>query len=319
MLTDILIQGIVVGAGWGLIAIAFGLITRVVGVFHIALGGLYGLGAYLYLGASRDFGLPMAIAWLAAVLISAIVGVLIDELVYQRITGLHGRRRQTSKLVAEAGPFVASLGVLIVLDSVVLLFYGATPVGGHRPEWGVLDILGARMSVWDLFKVAISLASVVALAWWLSSTKSGYAARALGESPEGASVVGINERSIRRILFAVTGAIAAVAGVMAMLSSPMVPGSGINVVLYAALMTLIFPNARIEAWWLASIMLGVLYTGAAVLYNSGMAEIVAQTVLLSTLVVVRIFVPQYQKARRTSAASKLALQAQKFSEAEVAK
>lgn len=298
MITDILLQGVFVGAGWGLVAVAFGLIARITGIFHIAIGGVYGLASYQYLWGAGDLGLPMAAAILLATLLSAGIGLLIDVLIYQRITGLHGKRKHANKLVAEAGPFVASIGALIVLDSTSQLWFGASPLGGHPPKLGVIDILGARVANWDFVKLALSLAAVIAMALWLARTRSGRAASALGESAEGASVVGIDERSIRLIVFATTGALAGLGGAIAVISNPTVPGTGLTIVLYGALVTMILPDSKIFTWWLASLGLGILYSAASVTYNSGWAEIIVQSFLVISLIVGRILLPQWKRRRK---------------------
>lgn len=318
MITDIVLQGIFVGAGWGLVAVSFGLVARITGIFHIAIGGIYGLASYQYLWASEDLGLPMAAAILLAALLSAAIGLAIDALIYQRITGLHGKRKHANKLVAEAGPFVASIGALIVLDSSAQLWFGASPLGGHPPNLGVIDLFGARVANWDFVKLAIALAAVMAVASWLLGTRSGRAASALGESAEGASVVGIDERNVRLVIFAITGALAGLGGAMAVISSPTVPGAGLAIVLYGALVTLILPDARIATWWLASLGLGILYSAASVAYNSGWAEILVQAVLLTALVVARIFLPQWQRRKKlqTGTATILSLDDVEFTDGE---
>lgn len=291
-LIEILLQGLFLGAEWGLVAVAFGLVVRITGIFHIALGGLYGLASYLCLWAIETRKLGDIFAVGLAALGTAALGVVIDRMIYQPITG--GRRQQRVQVLA---PFVASLGALVVLNNLAQLWYGSTPQGGNPPALGIVVIFGARAQVWDLVKVAISFVIVVGLTLWLTHTRSGRGTVALGQSSEGARVVGIDERAIRLKVFAVSGLLAGTSGAMVVLTQPVVPGQGLDIVIYAALVTLIFPKGAVLTWWITAIALGILYTVASVQAGSGWAEITSQASLISVLVIGRILVPRLRSGR----------------------
>ena len=297
-LTDIALQGLFLGAEWGLVAVAFGLVVRVTRIFHLALGGMYGLASYVFLWGNVTVGLPFVVAILLAMLSGVVLGIVIDRFVYQRITGIHGRRSQRNTLLNEAGPFVASLGAMIVLNNLALLWFGASPLGGHPPDLGIFSMAGARSQGWDLVKAVSSLLAVLAVWLWLGRTRTGQGAIALGQDAVGASVVGIDERAMRRTIFGVTGAAAGLGGALAMISHPVVPGQGLHIVLYAALITLILPNVSVLTWWASAVGLGILHTWASVQLGSGWSEIVVQVALLSLLVVSRLILPQVRRARR---------------------
>lgn len=289
---DIVVQGLFVGAEWGLVAVAFGLVVRITGIFHLALGGMFGLASYLCFWLVEDAELHYSLAIAGAAIAAGVLGLVIDRLVYQPITGLRGQQR-----VHEVAPFVASLGVLIVLNNVAHLWYGASPKGGSTPALGVADLAGVRAQNWDFVKVAISLVAVLVVVAWLTRTRAGRGAVALGQSAEGAGVVGVDERTVRLVLFGFTGVLAGLGGAMAVLSHPVVPGQGLGVVLYAALITLIFPAANMLTWWLTAVAVGILHTAASVEAGSGWAEVVVQVVLMSSLVVARILLPQFRRRR----------------------
>lgn len=289
---DIAVQGLFVGAEWGLVAVAFGLVVRITGIFHLALGGMFGLASYVCLWLLDVQGLHYSLAILGAALAIGLLGLVIDRLVYQPITGLRGQQR-----VHEVAPFVASLGALIVLNNVAHLWYGASPESGATPALGVASVAGVRAQNWDFVKVVVSLLAVVLVVLWLTRTRAGRGAVALGQSAEGAGVVGVDERTVRLVLFALTGVLAGLGGAMAVLSHPVVPGQGLGVVLYAALITLIFPNASMLSWWLTAVAVGVLHTAASVEAGSGWAEVIVQLTLVGLLVVARILLPQLRRRR----------------------
>lgn len=287
----IVLEGIYVGSEWALIAVAFGIITRIAHVFHLAIGGMFGLASYLFYWMHHTHEFPGIMALVIATSVCALVGVLIDTLVYQPIV-----RRTTGAGPTDVAPFVASLGALIVLGNLVQLKFGASPLGGHRPDWGVIQIGDGGQQTWDIFKVVVSLTAVSLFALWLTRTRTGRSAVALGESPEGARVVGISERKVRMALFFLTGVLAGIGGSAAVLSHPVLPGQGLIIVLYGSMVTLILPDAGVMVWWFVSVLAGILFSAASVTIGSGWAEIILMVSLVVAVLVMRVAIPLAQRS-----------------------
>ncbi len=273
-----------------MIAVGFGLIARTCGIFHLAIGSLFGVGGYgLYVGIV-DYGLGRIPAVALAMLVTAVASTVIDRFVYQPVTGLHGQRQFN-----HLAPFVASLGVMIVLRNILQLGFGASPLAVEPPALGAAAFAGARVLVWNLARAAISLAAILAFAAWLRGTRTGLSLTALSQSAEGASVVGISERSVRFQLFLATGALTGLAGALAMMSHPTMPGDGFPVMLYGSLVALLLPGAGPVGWWLGAVAAAFIYGVGVILAGNGWEDTILQATLLAGIIVTRVVVPRWRR------------------------
>ena len=284
----ILLQALYTGAEWALIAIAFGFVARTTNIYHLALGALFSAGGYTVFLVSVRYGLPLVPGLLIGACAAGLLGSAIDRFVYQPVTGLYGQRR-----VNHLAPFVTSLGVMIVLVNLIQVWFGASPVYVQPPELGITEIGGARVLTWNLVKVAISFVACLAFTIWLKRTRTGASATALGQSAEGASVVGVSESAVRFQVFLFTGCLAGLAGGLAILSNPTLPNDGFPIVLYGALISLILPKSGIMVWWVASIGAAFVYAQAIASIGGGWQDTILQGVLMLGLVTSRVLIPMY--------------------------
>jgi branched-subunit amino acid ABC-type transport system permease component len=287
---SILIQALYTGAEWALIAIGFGFIARTTNIYHLALGALFSVGGYAVFEFAVRMGMPLVPMVVVAAILAGLMGSAIDRFIYQPVTGLYGQRK-----VNHLAPFVTSLGVMIVLRNLIQLWFGASPIYVQQPDFGIADIGGAKVQAWNLLKIAISVAACFAFSTWLSRTRAGTSATALGQSAEGASVIGVSERTVRFQIFFATGCLAGLGGALAILSHPTLPGDGFPIVLYGALISLILPKASVMVWWLASVGAAYIYAQAIASIGGGWQDTILQGVLMLGIVVSRVIIPGYKR------------------------
>ena len=122
---ELTVSGLVVGAIYGLIAMAFAVIYKATGLVNFAQGEVGMLVAYVawWFGTTFDVGVP-GIA-LAAVVAGIGVGLLIERLVMRPMLG---------EPVFSA--VLVTIGLAVILRSLVLLIWGASP---HKVEVGAAD------------------------------------------------------------------------------------------------------------------------------------------------------------------------------------
>ena len=287
LFTGLVLQALYIGSEWAIVAVAFGLIARTCRIYHLALGGLFSLGAYATYFGIIQHGVGLIPTIIGATILSGAVGALIDRTIYQRVTGLYGQRQ-----VSHLAPFVASLGVMIVIRNLLQLGFGASPVFMHAPRLGVTVLNGASVETWRLLRAALSLAAILIFGGWLRFTRAGVSTTALGQNAEGASVVGISEPLVRLQLFFLTGALAGFGGALALLSHSIKPEDGFPVVLYGSLISLILPDAGVIVWWATSVAAALIFGIGVVWFGSGWEDTLLQGVLLGSLVVVRVILPR---------------------------
>lgn len=287
MLLSLFLQALYIGSEWAVVAVGFGLIARTCNLFHLAIGSLFSLGSYLlyWLVARHSFGLLPGV--LIATVSAGLTGAAVDRLVYQPVTGLSGQKRYN-----HLAPFVASLGVLIVLRNALQLGFSASPISLPLPSLGIVAIGGAHVLGWYLMRAVISLAAILLLWLWLRFTRAGISTVALGQSAEGATVVGISERTVRFQLFFATGMLAGLGGALSVLSRPVMPGDGFPIVLYGSLVSLLLPNRGPLTWWAAAVCAALIFGIGVATIGRGWEDTLLQVVLLSGIVLTRVVLPR---------------------------
>src|SRR5688572_2221044 len=107
---------------YALIAIGISLIYSGLDIVHFAHGEIYMLGAFIGLVLFNTFELPYWVVILGSMILTGIIGVLIERIFYRRLTAGGG-----GYTVAGMGMIICGFGMSIVLQNVAFLIWGAKP------------------------------------------------------------------------------------------------------------------------------------------------------------------------------------------------
>jgi branched-subunit amino acid ABC-type transport system permease component len=200
------LNGIVAGSVYALIALGFALIFTASRVFHFAHGGVYTFSAFAGYTALVTFKLGVVAAFLAAISVAALIGVLINILLYEPMKA------------GGVSPFVAmisSFGVLIIITHVTAMIWGSNPVVLSRGGQTTVYRFGSVYTT-DAQLLIIGFAATLAIALFVffRRMRVGIAIRAMGNDSELAEVVGMPARRLRNLSFVVGSALV---GISAML------------------------------------------------------------------------------------------------------
>lgn len=170
---QLVVNVIVLGSIYALIACGYVLIYRVSRVLNLAHGELMMLGAYLVLVTASLFSGHPAMALAAAILLSLLTGALVYVFLMRRMTG---------EMVLAAILTTVALGILI-RGLVVLVWsaqqqYPAQALGLPNPSLVLLG--GARISLWSAVLVLTTIAVYGALFFFLRFGRWGMRMRAAG-------------------------------------------------------------------------------------------------------------------------------------------
>jgi urea transport system permease protein len=184
-----------------LIVLGLGVIASMMGIFNFAHGEFVLLGAYmLYL--SHTFAVPLWVGIVAAPLVLAIIGLVLERAVIRRFYG--------NPIAAMLATFAIAL---VIRESI------RTLLGGHykaipEPVSGVLSVGGLDFSLWRT--VIIGITVVVMLASWIFLARSSTGLRIRGalENPMLARACGISTARLYALTFAFGAALAGLAGAL---------------------------------------------------------------------------------------------------------
>lgn len=202
------INGLAVGAGYGIFAMGFGIVFANMNILSIAHGTLATWAAIIALWGVTTLGLHVALAGFVAVLAVALLGVLMDQLGFQPL-----RNRNTGGLF---GVLLSSIGFWIILLNLALIVTGARfrafpPDSYPREFYNFGGLVVSQMQL-----VTIGAALIVGLALWylVHKTRFGAAVRAVGFSMESAALGGVDSRLMIVSTSGLAGGVVALSGVL---------------------------------------------------------------------------------------------------------
>lgn len=252
---DALTTGVTIGAIYALGALGVTLIFGVLRFAHFAHGDSMMLSAYIAFflltgtvtGTSQNvdetvlpvsladlpgateqiwhfsFGYGLLLGILGAAVVTAGLFVMLDRVIYRRL------RLSRGGVVTFA---IASLGLALVLRSLMLIFWGSSPrfySGGLRETVDI--VFDIRLLYDQIFILSMTVVMLIATYYLLFRTRLGKAMRAMADNPDLARVSGINTDRIVVLTWTVTGVLVAVAGVMLALQAQMKPELGFIILL----------------------------------------------------------------------------------------
>ena len=248
MLAQQLVNGIVLGATYALIAIGYTLIFGIVRVLHLAHGEVFVAGALAGLSLMVASGGSLALA-LAGSLVAAVgVGVLVERVALRPL-----------RAEGHFAPILSTLGAAIILQDLAVKAFGGEPLG--FPEFAqprVIHMGPIAVPETHLVILATTVVLVAALHLLLRRTRLGRALRATAESPTLAALLGIRARQMTLWTIAVASALAGVAGLLVGIANNVVsPSAGFEVTLKGLVVMLFGGVGSVAGALVGGVILGL--------------------------------------------------------------
>jgi len=200
-----LLTGLANAAALFLVASGLSLIFGVTRIVNFAHGSFYMLGAFV--GYSLMQVLPGAIGFWSSVLLAGIIvgiiGVIVEVLVLRPVYK-----------APELFQLVATFGVILVIQDLALLIWGAEDVLGPRAPGlkGVVRIMGEPVPKFDLALIAITPFVLLGLWYLIAKTRFGVLVRAATQDREMVGALGVNQSWLFTSVFFLGAALAGLGG-----------------------------------------------------------------------------------------------------------
>lgn len=198
---QLLINALIAGSLASLIAGGLALVYGVLGVFNLALGQMVLVGGYATWWL-QSIGCPLIVSIPGGVLIGAVVAWGTFECF---IAPFYKRHRFL--------PLVTTIALSMVIDGVLLLLFEARPRSIVTNTKTIVELGSARISLEQIFLIAITLVLLCLCAYVLHSTGFGRRIRAVVQHDLSAMSLGINAPLLHRMIFIMSGMLAALGGI----------------------------------------------------------------------------------------------------------
>lgn len=269
-----LISGVSAGAVYAVLAIGISLIYRTTGVINFAHGDIAVLGAYIAYTSYQLVG-SIYVSAVIAVIASSVIGILIDRMA---LRFLYARPVIWAVL--------ATVGMSLMIESIIQIGWGATPLA--LPSMignGVISIHSVAIPVSAVVILVISVALTAGLSGFVERSKYGRAMRACSQDKEVAELLGIPTNRLYAWAFALSGATAAIAGVLVTPTLGLLPSTGLNLTVLGFSAAILGGLGSMPAALLGGFIIGVLQTMTGIYVSANYANAVVYLAIVIVLVV----------------------------------
>jgi branched-chain amino acid transport system permease protein len=189
---------------------------------------------------------------------------------------------------------LATAGVFLTIDNVVLALVGADPQSVAPPVFDVLEFAGIYYPVYRLIAAAIALACLIAVAVFLRYTKYGLWMRAVPQARDLAAVTGIPIRWVNTTTVALAGVTVGLAGALATPISGAHFQMGLSVIASCFIVVVIGGMGNLVGSVVVAIAFGLIKG----IYSTALSPTWSEVAALSTLLLVLYFKPNGIFGRR---------------------
>jgi branched-chain amino acid transport system permease protein len=275
MLGQQLINGLMLGASYALVAIGYTLIFGVLRLLHFAHGEVFMMGAYIGLHIVLYFaGANIYLAIAGASIGTGVLGVIIAYVAVRPVSRDY-----------PLAPLISTIGVTIVLQNLAINLFGAEQVAFPDTIEPVLYRLGGvTISSVQVFILVVALLSMAGLWIFIDWTRMGRAIRATSESHETAALLGVNVDRVVLITFIVASGFAGIAGVLdGIKNSAISPQMGLEVSIKGLVVMLLGGLGNVPGAMVAGLLLGMIEILTAAYLGTSMRDFFTFVILILIL------------------------------------
>jgi len=219
ILSNLIISVIIKASMYTLMGMGLALVFGVMKISNFAHGECYMMGAYIAYVTSSILKLGAIPTIIIAPVAAFFIGILIEKITFAPL-------RKHNKSDWLLNTFLLTAGLQLILQNIAQLIFGGQYLGVQQMFNWNLKIGGLAVSGDRVVAVIVSFVTIGAFWWFMKKTKTGNAITAVSQNETGAIIVGVNIKRIHSITFALSTALAAVAGASLISVIPAYPTMG---------------------------------------------------------------------------------------------
>jgi len=270
------INGIVVGSLYVLVALGLTLIYGVLVQINFAHADIVTLGAFTAYFVTHLFSGNYFAGIAAALVVGGVLGWLVNAAIFAPL------RERGSELL----PLIATIGVSITLQNVMLVLLGPIPYSFDTPySNNVIRFGGIFLTVQSVLIIVMSTIAIGLLYAFMKFTFLGKALRAVSQDRETAALMGINPNQLIMLTFVIASALAGMSGAMLGPVLVLTPFAGSTVIVKAFAIVIIGGFGNVEGTIIAGLIVGLIESFTTQFLDPGLIDIVVFALLLLTLAV----------------------------------
>ena len=184
MTVQLLLQGLVNGVGLSmvyiLVALGLTLIFSILRIINFAHGEFYMMGGFISYYCTQYLQTNYVLTIIIAFGVVLVAGILVERLIFSRLR---------ANLLAG---FIASLGLLWIMQSSAILIFGVVDKEVHGAFDGVVRAFGVVIAKERLFVIACCAGLIACFYLFLRTSRHGIALRAIAQDSDAAALQGVD-------------------------------------------------------------------------------------------------------------------------------
>jgi branched-chain amino acid transport system permease protein len=271
------VSGLLVGGMYGLVALGLALAFGVLKVLNVAHGELLMVGGYIAFFAFSSWGLDPFVSLPLIFVVMFGFGMILYLVLFRLVTRSEIHTRIKNSLLI-------SFGLVLVLQASAVRFFTAderTISTAYSSEAITIGLV--RIPVVRLAGLVLAVVAALVLEWLLNRTRFGRALRATSEDWTRAALTGVDVSRVYLVAFAISAALAGVAGSMISLGYSVSPNIGLGWTLKALIVVVLAGLGSMRGIVVAGLFLGLVESLAAVWLGGLYREVAALVLFLVVL------------------------------------
>ena len=275
--SQLLVNGLIDGAIYALVAAGFSLIYSTNRFIHFAHGATLAAGAYFLYWTVEGLGLDLYFGLILLLLFAALFGAFMNTVIYKKL-----RERNVSPEIL----LIASIALALLMENVILAIAGAKPLSFSltQAEAGI-EVLGAYVTPIQLYIMGMAFLLLILLYLAMKKTSWGKYTRAVADNPQLASIQGISHERVYLHSFIVGSVLAGIAGALIGLENSVFHTMGTQLVIKGFAASVIGGIVSVPGAIVGSFILGLLENIGIFILPTGYKDAIAFALLFVFLLV----------------------------------
>jgi branched-chain amino acid transport system permease protein len=270
MIWQFIINGLITGLLYSLLAIGFALVYNTTHIFHIAAAGIYVFAAYMFWWLSGKLGLPIIFAAALAIILTMGLSLLSEVGVYRPL------RKKHSSLNAV---MIASIGLMTVIVNFLAMVFGTESKAVMRSirtyQFGDLILTTPQ-----LYQTMAAVMAITVFLVLLDGTRLGLKVRALSSDETLFETLGYDKQRTVSIVFLLSGLFIGLASCVTVFDLSLHPNMGMTVLINAMVAMIIGGNGKFWTCVAGGLVLGVVQSLTVFQFSSNWQDAIAFALLL---------------------------------------
>ena len=253
VVVQIIASGLTLGAMYAVSTVGLSLVYGSLNMLNMSHGAILTIGGYSAYAASQQLGWYPVFGFITALAAGSLVGLLIFVTIARPL--LKSRNFETNV-------FIATIGIGAVLENVVLKLFGPYPKPQPLSVPGGIRIGSVLIPFQNITILAVALIMMVIVAVLLQRSRVGRAIRATAQNRDAAQLMGVHINGVYAQVLALSGALAAVSGIMISSLAALSPTMGGDPMLKAFIICVVAGLGNTYGAVAAAIVIGLIEAAA---------------------------------------------------------